>query len=107
MLNGKQKAYLRSLAHNIDPVFQIGKDGITDNMLRDIKNYLLKHEIMKVSVLNNCMEDKASLATIFELVFAFLEKEKEMTFLLIIWWRILSMKCMAKNTISYLIKFLL
>ncbi len=67
MLNGKQKAYLRSLAHNIDPVFQIGKDGITDNMLRDIKNYLLKHELMKVSVLNNCMEDKASLATIFEL----------------------------------------
>lgn len=67
MLTGKQKAYLRSLAHNYSPVFQIGKDGITDNMLRDINNYLLKHELMKVSVLNNCMEDIIDLATIFEL----------------------------------------
>lgn len=67
MLTGKQKAYLRSIAHNISPVFQIGKDGITDNMLRDINNYLLKHEIMKVSVLNNCMEEITDLAALFEL----------------------------------------
>lgn len=67
MLTGKQKAYLRSLAHELNPVFQIGKDGINDNMLRDINFYLLKHELMKISVLNNCMEDITDLATIFEL----------------------------------------
>lgn len=67
MLTGKQKAFLRGLAHKMNPVFQIGKDGITDNMLKDITSYLLKHELMKVSVLNNCMEDIADLAIIFEL----------------------------------------
>ena len=53
-MTGKQKRYLRSLAHNLRPVFQIGKDGVNDNMLTDIRNYLNKHELMKISVLQNC-----------------------------------------------------
>ncbi|MCI3170678.1 YhbY family RNA-binding protein, partial [Klebsiella pneumoniae] len=36
MLTGKQKRYLRSLAHNIDPIFQIGKGGIKENMIKQI-----------------------------------------------------------------------
>ncbi len=36
MLTGKQKRYLRSLAHNIDPIFQIGKGGINENMIKQI-----------------------------------------------------------------------
>lgn len=67
LLTGKQKAYLRGCAHKMDPVFQIGKDGINENMLRDIEFYLAKHELMKVSVLNNCTEDIDSLADIFEM----------------------------------------
>ena len=54
-MTGKQKSYLRSLAHELKPVFQIGKDGVNDNMLTDIRNYLNKHELMKISVLQNCM----------------------------------------------------
>ena len=50
-MKGKQKSYLRGLAHELKPVFQIGKDGINDNMLTDIRNYLNKHELMKISVL--------------------------------------------------------
>ena len=54
MLTTKQKCQLRSLAQTIKPVFQIGKDGITENMARDILAYLNKNELMKISILQNC-----------------------------------------------------
>ena len=53
MLNPKQKAYLKSLAHHVKPTFQIGKDGLNENMLNDVLNYLNKHEIIKISILQN------------------------------------------------------
>lgn len=53
MLTSKQRAYLKSLAHPLKPVFQIGKEGLGDNMLTDILAYLAKHELMKVSILQN------------------------------------------------------
>lgn len=53
MLNPKQKAYLKSLAQHLKTTFQIGKDGLNENMLNDILNYLNKHELMKVSILQN------------------------------------------------------
>lgn len=53
MLNPKQKAYLKSLAHSLKPVFQIGKDGLNENMLQEVLNYLNKHELMKISILQN------------------------------------------------------
>lgn len=52
-LTTKQICYLRSLAQKIKPVFQVGKDGINDNMCQDILNYLNKNELMKVSILQN------------------------------------------------------
>lgn len=54
MLTTKQKCELRSLAQTIKPVFQIGKEGITENMARDILAYLNKNELMKISILQNC-----------------------------------------------------
>ena len=65
-MTGKQKSYLRSLAHELKPVFQIGKDGINDNMLTDIRNYLNKHELMKISVLQNCNDEMDELAISLE-----------------------------------------
>lgn len=53
MLTSKQKAYLKSMAHPLRPVFQIGKEGLGENMLEDILAYLTKHELMKVSILQN------------------------------------------------------
>ena len=53
MLKPKQVAYLRSLSNHIKPVAQIGKDGLSDNLLDTILNYLNKHELMKVSILQN------------------------------------------------------
>lgn len=53
ILTTKQKCFLRSKAQTIKPVFQIGKDGITENMIRDILFYLNKNELMKISILQN------------------------------------------------------
>lgn len=58
MLITKDKMYLRSLANRLNPVFQIGKDGINENMVRDILAYLNKHELMKVKLLETCPLDK-------------------------------------------------
>ncbi len=57
MLIGKQKRYLRSLAHHLDPVFQVGKGGVNDNMIKQIDELLEIRELLKISVLNNSTED--------------------------------------------------
>ena len=53
MLNPKQKAYLKSLAQKEKAVFQIGKDGLNENLYNDVINYLNKHELIKISILQN------------------------------------------------------
>lgn len=58
MLTGKQKRYLRSLAHHLDPIFQVGKGGVNDHLYRHIEEALEVRELIKVSVLNNCMDDR-------------------------------------------------
>ena len=62
MLTGKQKRYLRSLAHNIDPTFQIGKGGINENMIQQISETLEKRELIKIHILQNNFDDKNDLA---------------------------------------------
>lgn len=62
MLTGKQKRFLRAEAHHLKPIFQVGKDGVNENMIKQIGEALEKRELLKVSVLQNCMEDKESVA---------------------------------------------
>lgn len=62
MLTGKQKRFLRSKAHHLDPIFQVGKSGVNENMVRQIKDALEARELIKVSVLQNCEEDKEIVA---------------------------------------------
>lgn len=62
MLTGKQKRFLRSEAHHLKPIFQVGKIGVNDNMIEQIIDALEKRELIKVSVLQNCLEDKATVA---------------------------------------------
>jgi RNA-binding protein len=47
-LTGAQARYLRGLGHHLDPVVQIGKDGITDGVVTAVKAALLAHELVKV-----------------------------------------------------------
>lgn len=56
MLTGKQKSYLRGLAHNLQPIIQVGKLGINDMLLRTVDDALEARELIKVSVLQNCLE---------------------------------------------------
>ncbi|GIO27612.1 ribosome assembly RNA-binding protein YhbY [Ornithinibacillus bavariensis] len=62
MLTGKQKRFLRSKAHHLKPIFQVGKIGVNDNMIVQINEALEKRELIKVSILQNCMEDKDTIA---------------------------------------------
>ncbi|WP_010650967.1 ribosome assembly RNA-binding protein YhbY [Oceanobacillus massiliensis] len=62
MLTGKQKGFLRSEAHHLKPIFQVGKTGVNENMIEQIGEALEKRELLKVSVLQNCMEDKDTVA---------------------------------------------
>jgi RNA-binding protein len=58
MLTGKQKRYLRSKAHHLDPIFQVGKGGVNENMVKQVTEALEARELFKISVLQNCEEDK-------------------------------------------------
>ncbi|MCH4984156.1 ribosome assembly RNA-binding protein YhbY [Macrococcoides goetzii] len=62
MLTGKQKRFLRAEAHHLDPIFQIGKGGISDNLIEQLNDVLEKRELIKVSVLQNNDDDKQELA---------------------------------------------
>ena len=52
-MTSKQRAYLRSLATTLDPIFQVGKSEINDNMTLQISNALEARELIKVHVLDN------------------------------------------------------
>ncbi|MBN6186237.1 ribosome assembly RNA-binding protein YhbY [Aneurinibacillus sp. BA2021] len=62
MLTGKQKRHLRSLAHHLNPIFQVGKGGVNENLIKQVEEALEVRELLKVSVLNNCLEDKNEVA---------------------------------------------
>ncbi|MDQ0216722.1 RNA-binding protein [Oikeobacillus pervagus] len=62
MLTGKQKRFLRAQAHHLDPIFQVGKGGVNDNMIKQIADALEARELIKISVLQNCDEDKRIVA---------------------------------------------
>ncbi len=53
MLTGKQRSYLKSLAHNMDPLFQIGKNGVTENFIIQLDEALEARELLKIKLLNN------------------------------------------------------
>ncbi|MBE6695275.1 MAG: ribosome assembly RNA-binding protein YhbY [Ruminococcaceae bacterium] len=53
MLTSKQRAYLRSLANSLDPIFQVGKGGISEEMCNQIGNALEARELIKARVLDN------------------------------------------------------
>ncbi|CDO01827.1 RNA-binding protein YhbY [Oceanobacillus picturae] len=62
MLTGKQKRFLRAEANQLKPIFQVGKDGVNENMIEQIGDALEKRELLKVSILQNCLEDKHTVA---------------------------------------------
>lgn len=58
-LRGKQKRFLRSQAHSMKPIFQIGKEGINQQWLNEVSDALEKRELIKVNILNNSLLEPA------------------------------------------------
>ena len=62
MLTGKQKQFLRALANSRRPLFQVGKDGVTANVINTVSDSLEAHALIKISVLKTCGEDVREVA---------------------------------------------
>ncbi|BAK94590.1 ribosome assembly RNA-binding protein YhbY [Tetragenococcus halophilus] len=65
-LRGKQKSFLKSQAHHLQPIFQIGKGGLNDQLIVQIGEALEKRELIKVSLLQNTDEEASEVASILE-----------------------------------------
>ena len=63
-MTSKQRAYLKGLAMNIDPVFQIGKYGLTPEVTEAVREAFNTRELVKIAVLKNCFEDPREMAQI-------------------------------------------
>lgn len=57
MITSKQRAYLRGLANGLPAIMQIGKGGLTENLLKTLSDALEARELIKLSVLENSGED--------------------------------------------------
>ena len=54
MLTSKQRAYLRGLGQSCPAIMQVGKGGITENLIKTVSDALEARELIKLSVLENC-----------------------------------------------------
>ena len=61
-MTSKQRAYLKSLAMKMDPIIQIGKSSLTPELTKAVEEALTARELIKISVLQNCLDDPRSLA---------------------------------------------
>ena len=66
MITSKQRAYLKSIANNLNCLMQIGKNGITPFVTKSIDEILQAHEIIKINVLENCKSDIREIAEILK-----------------------------------------
>ena len=60
----KQRAYLMSLASNLNPIFQIGKSSLTPELTEAIGEAFNNRELIKIAVLKNCFDDPREIAQI-------------------------------------------
>ena len=63
-MTSKQRAYLKGLAMNIDSVFQIGKSSLTPEVTQAVSEALEARELVKITVLKNCLDDGRSIAEV-------------------------------------------
>ncbi len=63
-MTSKQRAFLRSLAMKIDPTLNIGKGGYSPEIVDELDRILEKRELVKVQLLQNCLEDIKEMASI-------------------------------------------
>ncbi len=61
-MTSKQRAYLKGLAMNINPIINVGKASLTPELTEAVSEALEKRELVKISVLKNCMDDPNEIA---------------------------------------------
>lgn len=61
-MTSKQRAYLKSLASSLNPIFQIGKASLTPEVTEAVGEAFNNNELIKVAVLKNCMDDPGAIA---------------------------------------------
>lgn len=64
MLTGKERSYLKSLANKLEPLFQVGKNGLSENFIKQVDDALELREIVKINVLKNCMDQPKDIANV-------------------------------------------
>ena len=64
MMTSKQRAYLKGLAMTMEPIFQIGKSSLTPENTAAIDEALEARELIKITVLKNCLDDGKSIAEV-------------------------------------------
>ena len=57
-MTSKDRAYLRSLANTVEPIFQVGKGGISDNLIKQVNDALEARELIKLTVLETSPDNK-------------------------------------------------
>ena len=61
-LTSKQRAYLKGLAMEMDPVDHIGKESLTPEIIKGLDDAVAARELIKVAILKNCEDDVRSIA---------------------------------------------
>ena len=62
--NSKQRAHLKGLAMNMTPIIQIGKSSVTPELTQAVEEALEARELIKISVLQNCLDDPRQMAEV-------------------------------------------
>lgn len=61
-MTSKQRSYLKGLASNLDPVFQVGKASLTPEVTQAVAESFNNKELIKIAVLKNCADDPEEIA---------------------------------------------
>ncbi len=63
-MNSKQRAYLKSLASDLDPILHVGKASLTPEVAEAVREAINKRELIKIAVLKNCDDDSKEIGRI-------------------------------------------
>ncbi len=61
-MTSKQRAYLKGLAMTMDPIINVGKSSVTPELIASVDEAIEKRELIKISVLKNCLDDPKIIA---------------------------------------------
>lgn len=61
-MTSKQRAYLKGLAMNLEPIMHVGKGSVTPELVKAVEEVFNTHELIKLGVLKNCFDDPREIA---------------------------------------------